>query len=312
MTVKQYASKVGATVPTVYNWIRWGLIKAEKKTALWMEYWEIEEDAEPPSLRRGRPRTGGRGEVATNGHRRSNPWKDQLEAERNFNGNKRTCKLNYQQLQVRFENGETLEQIGKEAGVTRERIRQYFKVYFKQFLGENFRPEIRKKNKTAKIKAEVYERAEERITLAKLKVVAEEFEWEFEPLAVQRQGAGRVIYGAHSSRVLINGKKIYYKTLTSRGKFKITGGMRCYHRISITLGQIEWADYLVIMEDSLERPDRAFVIPTEVVKDEKAGKWTDEGHKMLYVPLEKLPVYNNQYSLIDWWEWEDRWDLIGG
>lgn len=312
MTVKQFAKESGVEAVTVLNWIRRELIKAQKVYTPAGEYWELEEGQAAPLLRRGRPRklevNDGRG----NGHyRRSRPWESQLEAEAFFNRSRKKCQLSYKQLQVRYENGESLEGIAREAGITRERVRQYYIQYYKQFLGENLRLEVRKENIKDARKAEVMEYVSTDVTLNKLRIFSEEYGWTFEPLMVQRPANGRVNYHANNSKVIINGKKIYYKTLVEGSKFQIVNGHRWYHRCLVSTGLLNWADYVVMLEDSEERPDRGFVIPPREFFEKLKCKSGGQSAFWLYVPTEKLPVYNNNPSKIDWWEWEGRWDLIG-
>lgn len=106
--------------------------------------------------------------------------------------------------------------------------------------------------------------------------------------------------------LFINGKRCDVH-VTTRG-FHPKGCKRVYAPVRLQDWVIEKADAVIayVAIDGLDT--HLFVIPTAVLR-EMPVRSIRQG-KRFYFPLERLPVYQNTHSLIDYWQYEDAWHLL--
>lgn len=186
-----------------------------------------------------------------------------------------------------FSAGMTLAEIGQEAGVTRERIRQ---IYNRRLSGEFgcLTPRQLQAQATAiRIRAKV---ASTLPSNPAMKTVLDRVA--FLGLPVEAIGVGRERRFRSDRSVLISGRRCtvtYAKRLFSPR----SGTIRRYFKFN---GYWKWPEFVIAVIGV-----RILVIPKP---------WRLFS---FYVPEHPgLPVYNHHGPKVDWWAFEDRWDLLGG
>lgn len=107
-------------------------------------------------------------------------------------------------------------------------------------------------------------------------------------------------------RVLwLNYKRCLVRLATE--KWSPRGTKRFYIPIWWSKNYLKSADFAVIVQKVLGYPERFFIAPTVDLLEIWGDKKTIGS---FYIPLEKLPVYQNIRPRIDWWQYENAWHLL--
>lgn len=181
--------------------------------------------------------------------------------------------------------GTSFAQIGRQRGISRERVRQLAgKMNLK---GDDWR-------KARKIKERRNVESERPAGLLGLI-------WDIASargLLIKRTwfNSGGIALRATKHRLLINGKLCFI----CKASTAVQTSEGCRRRYGNHLLGAGDRDFQIIVNDVPGYQRRIFILP-----------WSVLGAKGFYVPLEKLPAYNNQHSTIDWWAYENAWRLIG-
>lgn len=315
LTIRQYIEKYKVKGSTVRSWIYNKRIQAMIIETPIGGFYMVEDQLPEPGSepKRGRPRRPLVAGEDYDGHSRPEIWPSKDTAERYFNHSIRKCRLSYAELQKRFLVGDTLESIGHAAGVTKERIRQYYEIYFSQFLGKNKRWEARKEAKTKARKEEILESVRNNPALEKICEMGRNRGWNIGLVETTNYCNRRrqIIHKASDNKVVVNGKSVYFKVLWSGSVLRIPGSRRQYHRTNVYKALVRKSDYVVLVEEAPKGDGKILVIPVRELLELKA--FSSKSNKpvvTIYPQLKKMEIYNNQKSKIDWLKWEERWDLL--
>lgn len=216
---------------------------------------------------------------------------------------KRRVTLSFEELFTRFSTNEGFSDIAKSIGVTHRTIRDLYNRYFHALFNRKG-VERRESYMRQKTEAKIAELARETLSEGVLEIIAN-----------AARAAGCVVKVIvrctrvpHALRktLSINGQRCDVHTIT-RG-FYPKGCKRVYAPAHLQSRILEKADAIIasVAVDGFEK--RLFIIPTPVLR-EMPVRSTRQG-KRFYFPLEKLPVYHNTHSLIDYWQYENAWHLL--
>lgn len=198
----------------------------------------------------------------------------------------RHCLLTDEELLQAFAGPENQSEIAKRAGVSRERIRQIYNARFRDQLGGLSgvgRNRLNWEEKHFPGLEASWSPATRRVA-----ATARENDMEVFPVPVIPRTKGR----GHSHLLVINGRSCLVRTARSHYVPKV-GGRRYYH-----FGIRRVKDDFTIFVTRV----RIFVVPNTMLRDRYSHH--------LYLPVDKLPPYNNIQPGVDWWQYENAWELL--
>jgi hypothetical protein len=182
-------------------------------------------------------------------------------------------------------------EVGREFGLTRERIRQIYKTRLAQYLP--------RKSGHERTRA---------CTLARVHVKP----WPKQTLMAWRLARQAGLHVSHMNYVrsngvvdtfrrilLVNGKRCKIHFLTN----EIKCGYRCYARIRAFSPSLKKDEFQIFIVQVKGFDRRVFVAPSKTIL---AAGYSDD----LYLSLERKPVYKNHRPRIDWWQYENAWNLL--
>jgi len=239
--------------------------------------------------------------------------KENFEKTRKSTHHKRKCFLGFDELFELFKNDcNNFEFIGQKAGVSKERIRQIYKEYFKDIFLHRSGGHKRQKMCTLKKWSQEAKELPEDGLIRKivLEATSRNFSTNRIPMRIRVKKSGEQTYyqnkkivGLKKRSLLINNKKcrlLLFTSVLKIGKHRYTAT-----RFSPTF--LKKYDFVIITQQTPDYPERVFIIPAEIIFEFAASLET----RNLYVPLLKTPVYRNRPSKIDFWRYENAWHLIG-
>lgn len=293
LTVTQFAKEKGISKPTVLKWIKEGKIEGLISDFEQKHFLIPESNLSIPVRGGVRPRT------------LSLEWPySEEEAREIYNknrdsGNKRKVVFTYDEFKQLLDDGLTYQSMADLAGVSRQAIEQFYSKYFAPFRtsGRDRRKELVKKSREERVVKDF--RSLDR--LSSLREIMEKEGFVITPIPTKGGS-----FKSRTTMILVNGKKcgLHKSKIQSRVSHK---NSRFYYRIVIgrsILSSTELTILLVGKEDLT-----TYIIPSKVLLD-TFSQYPIRNQKMLYVPVEIKPVYNNHYPDIDWLEWENKWSLL--
>lgn len=215
----------------------------------------------------------------------------------------RKCMLDYWQLLELFaRNCNTFCDIAIVAGITKQAVQQIYNRYFADiFLGKRGRT----RRKVCTLKKHVLQRDVEKDkrlqkiaadhTIGKLITILKTKNLNFE---VNKKGERNY----HIKKLLINGKHCLIRH-SAIANFTTRRCLRMYSKFSrlrLNDKTPEQFQLLILHCEVLGYPERWFIIPVDVI----------EGLEILYLPLKDLPIYRNNHSKINYWQYLDAWYLL--
>ncbi|MBI2030337.1 hypothetical protein HYT05_01815 [Candidatus Kaiserbacteria bacterium] len=201
--------------------------------------------------------------------------------------------------------------VAEVAGVTRERIRQIYNQYFRELFDDKSGSERRKAytpiNRLVKVKRSEHELFNNDTFVKKIVEKARAAGCTVE--AIPHLFKGEI----HSGRVtirklLINGHLCSLHQITTAWQRCISGG-RFYASTNIRRSTMIATEALILHTEAAGFTERIFVIPTAILRAAHPSAATRRD-TCLYLPTQKLPVYRNIRSHIDYWQHEDAWHLL--
>ena len=271
MTLREFASRMQVNPVTVRNWLKRGIVPgAEYHPAgdFGGPYWEIPAEA----LKMTKPRRGG------------------------ADGENKKFKLSIEEFRNMILDGKTQEEIGRAAGVTRERVRQLYNKHLRAEFGVGWVRRISLNDELRERKRE--DDVKKKPKLVMLKRILDTVGMKFEPVA------GQFGWLAHPSRVIINGYKckLYWCKTASPTHERSS---HLYYRANGAGDSVEWADFLIMMCG--HQGEMSFVLPRELVRTTYPSYRT-----IMHVPAERYEVYNNQHPKLPWWDYYEAWSQLDG
>ncbi len=198
--------------------------------------------------------------------------------------------------------------LGEHAGISRERVRQIYNKHFRSLFGE--------RSGVERLKACT---AEQRLVSAKRQENDLFADPEVRPIITQALAAGCTVAAIKQSNqtnmaylvrtriVLINGYVVSLRTI--RNKHKTSPGLRrFYAHATLSRASLESEDATIIRTAAAGCQERIFVLPNTVLIEKYFV--TTKNKASIYLPLEKLPVYRNSMTKINWWLYENAWHLL--
>ena len=202
----------------------------------------------------------------------------------------------------------SFKSVGKRLGITGERARQIYNEYFCKMLeGESGYDRLRMS--TLEQRAEAATREAARLLARKKwrEIIdrAHAAHCEVAEMARFREGA---LLGIRASKLYINGHPcaIYVVAKTSKpsGATK-----RAYYKTSLARRTLAGTD-AVVFYAAAPGQEHVFIVPTAVLLEKLFRSPRQQTLKDIYLPTEKLPVYNNVLPRIDFWSYENAWELL--
>lgn len=185
--------------------------------------------------------------------------------------------------------------------ISGEMVRLVYKRYFANLFPRRLNGRVRKgfcDLKTAKIKAK--ELPEDGL----LRDIAEEASKN--GLTFEKERIGRVTAVLFKGRtILLNGKRCCISCIVNKWR-PSPRGHRFFAHAGFSVAKLSQHDFLIIKTAVVDYSERYFIIPTAEIFRYSGSSW----RRYLYLPLKKLPVYNNHRPKIDWWQYENAWHLL--
>lgn len=305
-TVTQFAKEVGVTPPTIRAWVKSGYLKnvRQRSNDLGLTWYAIpESNLKLPeivarmALREANGSQGwflmGSGKPTTleDAKRQYAIHQQQLQKQR-----KVFC--SYDELQQEFSTDISYGDLAKKYGVSRQRMHQIYMKYFENFLGDS---KQRRKRREAADQARARVESMKRIPkLNALRLVCESLGLTIEPTALvrlQRRASDYYVY--------INGYKCKVQA-SIIARPANPSGHHGYHRFNVTRRTLEGIDFNIWIAG--DKDEKYFIIPTDLLRVRyRPGK----ERMTFYLPDGNYPVYNNQYPQMTYWDYHNRWDLLG-
>lgn len=223
--------------------------------------------------------------------------KTQFDKNRSRRQHKGHQKFSFEDYFHIFQTNALLEEIGQQAGVTRERVRKIYLKYFYPLFGE----------RGWKLRHKAI--LENRFTAVNNDLTSDPL---LQIIVERARNAGCVVEGvarktenfkAKTSELLVNGNLCSLRIIKRVVKQKTS--KRLYATTYIPMNTEVDACVIHIIIPSV--CDTIFVIPRTVFQRYLSS---DSRKKAFYVPLKQLPVYNNHTPLIDFWQYKDAWHLL--
>lgn len=232
------------------------------------------------------------------------PLSSKEEAMRLWNDHAHKHTLSFERVAELAEGELTLEQLAQEGGITRERVRQLYKRFFsgwmpagkrsaKEWVPE--RTERRREERFARAIEEVY-------ALWKVRLLCGELGISFEPVPVAHSAGP----SPNHATAVLNGRVCVLKVPTVPANTN-PGARTRYWRATVSRNRVLNTEFTIIMPDDEERPDLAFVIPSEFLL-EFLGSHRERC--FIYIPTKRHRIYKNIRPFTDWLRFEGRWDLL--
>lgn len=293
LTVSQFAAERGISRCTVYMWIK----KERLKDVVLHEYGLY---LIPDSNLKIEKSQSGRSLGSTY----KTPTSSLEESRERYNlngglGYGKKISLTFDELHQLFEEGSTLEEIANIGGVTRQRIQQIHRDYFSPFISSrrDRRKEYLRERRKERSEAYVYEIEK----LAIVKQIAEERNLKVETIQAKFR-----LSQCYIDRLLINGKLC--RVLCSEIPGKIgSRNIRRYYRLNISKSSVLSSSFVIVITGGTDR--RIFIFPSKVLADQYSGK-ERKTYKTFYIPEFHQEPYKNMMPKINWWKYEDAWDLL--
>jgi hypothetical protein len=225
---------------------------------------------------------------------------DEARGRYNRRNETRKIHLSFDELKDLFDQGATLREIGLMTGVSWQAISQIYKKYFAPFSVSN------KERQHNFVRDRQIKKAEEHFLsiekMAKMTEIVTNLGMDVEPIVINR-----LLTRCNTYRVIVNDRLcgVYHLTSTHNPP----GLLRSYHRINLSRNSVSKLEFIIFfIGDDL---NRVFVIPSKIILN-RYNMESEKSWKTFYIPTEKLPPYKNQYPIIDYWKYENRWDLLKG
>jgi|GEM_PF-6546447 len=195
-------------------------------------------------------------------------------------------------------------------GLSRERIRQIYNRYFREIF-DNKSGRQRGKACTLENRLVKVNRTENELfeTDTIIKTVVEKAraagcEVRSIPYIKDDMLTGAIDVNA----LLVNGHRCAVHSL-SYG-FRRKGLKRVYTCIRMPFAELVATEAVILFTSVAEFDEHLFVMPSSTLREVVFGNDPTAMAKTIYLPTEKLPIYNNQRPRIDWWEYEEAWHLL--
>lgn len=205
-----------------------------------------------------------------------------------------------------FSSGIPQTRIAELAGLSRERVRQIYNRDFRDlFQGESGR-----KRFSAYLLNKRLVQAKER----QRKVFTE-----LHPIVERAHAAGCTVdfiykRDCNANREIerrllaINGRRCLIYPSVSRAALQGRGCKRRYLSITVSYDLLSHVQAVVIRTKARKHAEHIFLIPSKVLL--KAYFAPFKPSTRLYISVEKLAPYQNQFPRVDYWKYEDAWDLL--
>ena len=117
-----------------------------------------------------------------------------------------------------------------------------------------------------------------------------------------------VLCGVYANLLLVNGHlcSIHLWTTIERTS-KCT--RRFYISVPLSYYKLMEVEAVLFYTAVPNLPEHVFVVPSALLRARVFGS-SSQDTKAVYLPVEKLPVYNNVYPRIDYWEYENAWWIL--
>jgi len=292
LTVREFAKEKGITRPTVLRWIKNGRI--EGITNDYKGFYLIPESnlSVRPVQGNGRPRKYENSTISTEEEARER-------YEKLGKITTRKVLFSYDELKQMLMDDLTYNEIAQKAGVSRQAIEQLHLKYFASFIPSA--RERQKKRVSRKREEKINAHIDEIPKLVVLKKMASEEGLEVKPIS-----SGGFPVRSRVGIVMINGKRcgVHQSRVKSKTSEK---SYRFYYRVWITKDLLSDTEVTIIITG--EENHRVFIIPSETLLDLLPDTPANI-QKMIHIPYEYLPVYNNNHPEIDWVTYENKWKLL--
>jgi len=125
----------------------------------------------------------------------------------------------------------------------------------------------------------------------------------------RRMGYGVSADRQHSGSLNINGIWCLLRRANSTFSSKDYPNLKYFHFV-LARTHLTEAEVVIFHCNAEGHPERIFIVPSRVLKSlfgRRDGKYAQ---KALYLPVKKVPVYNNILPSIDYWPYENAWHLL--
>ncbi len=201
-----------------------------------------------------------------------------------------------------------MSDIAEILGITCERACQIYNGCFRElFGGESGKDRKRMadlESRFAKVEqrtAELFAKEKRRALIGKARAAGCEVE------AVRRFKKG-MLCGVYPNLLLVNGRlcSIHLWTITKKTCGRLR---RSYIGVPISYYALMEVEAVLFYTAVPNLPEHVFIVPSALLREKVFGPLFRDT-KIVYLPVEKLPVYNNVRPRIDYWEYEDAWQRV--